>query len=101
MVQYFFLMIRVPPRSTLDPYTTLFQSLAVDELVRKGGVGAGELLDAAIARIEALNPTLNMVTVELSAPGTEGIFEVIADLHLYYVEGVEVHTEEDFATEAE
>ena len=30
-----------------------------------------------------------------------GIADVIADLHLYYVEGVDVPTEEDFATEAE
>ena len=29
------------------------------------------------------------------------IVDVIADLHLYYVEGVDVPTEEDFATEAE
>ena len=43
----------------------------------------------------------NMVTVELVDHGTEGIVDVIADLHLYYVEGVEVPTEEDFATEAE
>lgn len=41
-----------------------YDALGLAELVRKGEVGAGELLDEAIARIEALNPTLNMVTVE-------------------------------------
>src|SRR3712207_7059668 len=29
---FFFLMIRRPPRSTLFPYTTLFRSLAADEV---------------------------------------------------------------------
>jgi len=35
--------------------------LALAELVRRREVGAGELLEAAIARIEAHNPTLNAV----------------------------------------
>src|SRR3712207_8273324 len=34
----FFLMIRLPPRSTLFPYTTLFRSLGVLGAVRVGGV---------------------------------------------------------------
>src|SRR2546422_3619002 len=34
MLFFFFLMIRRPPRSTLFPYTTLFRSLAWDDLVR-------------------------------------------------------------------
>ena len=34
------------------------------ELVRRGEVSADELLDEAIARVAALNPRLNMVTVE-------------------------------------
>src|SRR3546814_16968274 len=42
---FFFLMIRRPPRSTrtdtLFPYTTLFRSLAVAEIMRRAGVPAG------------------------------------------------------------
>src|SRR5215203_6648598 len=30
---FFFLMIRRPPRSTLFPYTTLFRSILLDELI--------------------------------------------------------------------
>jgi hypothetical protein len=68
-----------------------------------GDAPADELARRLFARggIAGVHVNANMVTVELSAHGTEGIFEVIADLHLYYVEGVEVPTEEDFATEAE
>src|SRR2546428_10282544 len=32
---FFFLMIRRPPRSTLFPYTTLFRSVAVADLLRQ------------------------------------------------------------------
>src|SRR2546422_4545709 len=39
---YFFLMIRRPPRSTLFPYTTLFRSLhVVRDRHEAGAVGAG------------------------------------------------------------
>src|SRR6266705_5738094 len=34
---FFFLMIRRPPRSTLFPYTTLFRSLAAEEVARLRG----------------------------------------------------------------
>src|SRR5437660_7290972 len=30
-IQFFFLMIRRPPRSTLFPYTTLFRSVGIDQ----------------------------------------------------------------------
>src|SRR2546429_4845923 len=33
---YFFLMIGRPPRSTLFPYTTLFRSIAIGNLLRGG-----------------------------------------------------------------
>ncbi|MDP6106033.1 MAG: hypothetical protein QF367_03505 [Acidimicrobiales bacterium] len=55
----------------------------------------------ALGGIAGVHVNANMVTVELADHGTEGIVDVIADLHLYYVEGVDVPTEEDFATEAE
>src|SRR6202008_5167527 len=45
MFSFFFLMIRRPPRSTLFPYTTLFRSDFVDELVlfaREFVFGEGE-----------------------------------------------------------
>ena len=41
-----------------------YDAIGLAGMVRKGEVSAGELLDEAIARVEALNPTLNMVTVE-------------------------------------
>src|SRR5258708_38738276 len=34
---FFFLMIRRPPRSTLFPYTTLFRSLACEQVIGDGG----------------------------------------------------------------
>src|SRR3712207_8878470 len=37
VVGFFFLMIRRPPRSTLFPYTTLFRSDGLDELVAGAG----------------------------------------------------------------
>src|SRR3712207_9233099 len=42
---FFFLMIRRPPRSTLFPYTTLFRSLVLGDLLgdlEVGGVDLGE-----------------------------------------------------------
>src|SRR5256885_15299781 len=59
---FFFLMIRRPPRSTLFPYTTLFRSEDVVELVvplrlRRGGRPRllrveedGDVVDAAVQR---------------------------------------------------
>src|SRR3712207_8176809 len=38
---FFFLMIRRPPRSTLFPYTTLFRSAELVEVLLVGGVLAG------------------------------------------------------------
>src|ERR671934_2687131 len=38
---FFFLMIRRPPRSTLFPYTTLFRSDAVGQLLRRLAIGRG------------------------------------------------------------
>src|SRR3712207_7234690 len=42
MLEFFFLMIRRPPRSTLFPYTTLFRSSdkATVEIVTGAGAGA-------------------------------------------------------------
>src|SRR5437870_13061476 len=38
---FFFLMIRRPPRSTLFPYTTLFRSPSTDRLTRSSSWSAG------------------------------------------------------------
>lgn len=46
----------------LNEYTQ-FDALALAELVRKKEVSALELVDAAIARIDAINPSLNAVVV--------------------------------------
>ncbi|MBC8365749.1 MAG: NifU N-terminal domain-containing protein [Actinobacteria bacterium] len=73
---------------------------AGDEIV--GDAPADELARRlfALGGIAGVHVVANMVTVELADRGTAGIAEVIADLHLYYVQGVEVPTEEDFAAEA-
>jgi len=53
----------------------------------------------ALGGIAGVHINANMVTVELLDEGPEGIADVIADLHIYYAEGVEVPTEEDFIVE--
>ncbi len=47
-----------------DPFASL-DATAQAELVRSGEVTPLELVDAAIARIEALDPQLNAVIIEL------------------------------------
>lgn len=48
----------------MDDYLAL-DGLAMAELVRTGQVKASDLLEAAIARAEALNPTLNAITIPM------------------------------------
>src|SRR5262245_25213513 len=48
----------------LDPFVTL-DAIGQAELVRRGDVHPLELVDAAIARVERLNPTLNAVITSL------------------------------------
>jgi amidase/6-aminohexanoate-cyclic-dimer hydrolase len=40
-----------------------YDALGLAELIRKGGVGPSELLERAIARVEAVNPQLNAVVL--------------------------------------
>lgn len=42
-----------------------YDALGLGELIAKGEVSAGEVLEAAIARLEAVNPTLNAVVHEM------------------------------------
>ena len=44
-----------------------YDALGLADLVRTGAVSAGELLDEALARVEALNPQLNAVTFRFEA----------------------------------
>src|SRR3712207_7891159 len=53
--QFFFLMIRRPPRSTLFPYTTLFRSVPGDA-ARRGARGVDEGPDGARAAHGAAGP---------------------------------------------
>lgn len=48
------------------------------ELIRSGSVSAGEVVEAAIARIEALNPELNAVVAPLFDHGREMVGQVAA-----------------------
>src|SRR3712207_8206493 len=55
MVDFFFLMIRRPPRSTLFPYTTLFRSLrALAD--RKAALSNGDDLESALHRFHDVWP---------------------------------------------
>ncbi len=50
-----------------------FDGLGLADLVRRGEVTPGELLDDAIARLEAVNPALNAVTATLYDQARAGI----------------------------
>ena len=41
----------------------------------------------------------NVITIDIEEGKTDGVADVIADLHLYYIEGVEVPTDEEIAAE--
>jgi Asp-tRNA(Asn)/Glu-tRNA(Gln) amidotransferase A subunit family amidase len=50
-----------------------YDALALADLVRRRRVSAGELLEAAIARVEARNPAINAVTMPLYDDGRAAI----------------------------
>src|SRR6266850_5751999 len=60
---FFFLMIRRPPRSTLFPYTTLFQSGLRSSIPREG---RSRSLSVLLRQLDGARQT----TVVLSAPGS-------------------------------
>ena len=64
-----------PPR---DPFWRL-DATAQADLVRRGEVSALELVDAAIARIEALNPAINAVVAPLFDQAREQARGALAD----------------------
>src|SRR4051794_41595942 len=74
-------MIRRPPRSTLFPYTTLFRSVGLAELVARREVSRDELLDAASARMAAVNLKINAVTQDF-VRSEEHTSELQSPVHL-------------------
>ena len=56
-----------------------YDALGLAELVRRRQVSAGELLDAAIARVEARNPAINAVTMPLYDYGRAAIAAGLPD----------------------
>jgi amidase len=56
-----------------------YDALGLAELVRKKEVTAGELLEAAIERVEARNPGINAVTMKLYDYGRKAIAEGLPD----------------------
>src|SRR2546430_12267682 len=67
---FFFLMIRRPPRSTLFPYTTLFRSLGIMNLlpipVLDGGIIAIILVETLIRREDRKSTRLNSSHSQIS-----------------------------------
>ena len=41
----------------------------------------------------------NVITIELGAGQSNGVADVIADIHIYYTEGVEVPSDEEVTAE--
>ena len=56
-----------------------YDALGLAELVRRRQVAPGELLDAAIARVEARNRAVNAVTMELYDYGRRAIADGLPD----------------------
>jgi hypothetical protein len=56
-----------------------YDALGLADLVRRGKVGASDLLDAAIERVEARNPALNAVVTKLYDYGRRAIAEGLPD----------------------
>src|SRR2546421_4126959 len=57
VVDFFFLMIRRPPRSTLFPYTTLFRSISARSQRRRRKVSTTSISDSVKLVSEAVNST--------------------------------------------
>ena len=56
-----------------------FDALGLAEIVRRGEVTPGELLEAAIERVEARNPAINAVTMKLYDYGRQAIADGLPD----------------------
>src|SRR3712207_2417054 len=72
-------MIRRPPRSTLFPYTTLFRSLLVEEVVHLlPGVPADRLVQVETDALEeAAVPPLHAVAGDRQPPFVQGLRRVV------------------------
>ena len=56
-----------------------YDALGLAELVHRNEVTPGELLDAAIERVEARNPAVNAVTMKLYDYGRKAIADGLPD----------------------
>ena len=64
--------------AVLDDYET-YDALGLAELVKKREVKPDELLDQAVERAEALNPTLNVITVPMYDEARKAIADGLPD----------------------
>ncbi|MFP6749395.1 MAG: amidase [Alphaproteobacteria bacterium] len=62
-----------------DDQLAFLDATAQADLVRLGEVGAGELVEATIARIERLNPDLNAVITRMDGPARAAAREAVVD----------------------
>src|SRR5205807_6647312 len=56
-----------------------YDALGLADLVRRGKVKPGELLEAAIERVEARNPSVNAVVMKLYDYGRQAIADGLPD----------------------
>ncbi len=56
-----------------------FDALGLADLIRRGEVTPGELLEAAVERVEARNPAINAVTMKLYEYGRKAIADGLPD----------------------
>src|SRR2546430_8599900 len=83
-------MIRRPPRSTLFPYTTLFRSLRIGEILLAHGAVTREKLEEALASQGERGGRLGEVLVSLKACSEEQVLKALAA----QLERSEEHTSE-------
>src|SRR5699024_3091637 len=68
-----------PPRVRTSPDFYQYDATGLAQLVRDGEICAGELLDAAITRAEAINPQINAIVRPMYEIARERAKEIDAD----------------------